>query len=444
MPRRTRFSDLVGGRLTLRLAAVGLALTVTAAGCLRSSGAASTPRSAPRSGGTVAKPESGIRDWTLASNGTQVNVAHGRELPVAAALLSADGHIVAFSTEAALRPDDIHDGADVYVANVRSGSVQLASIGPGGHAPDGRSLPIGLSADGSVLLFRSWAHNQADGAAAVPQLYLRDLRSGVTQLVSRSPQGRPARTIGRPADASLARDGRYVVFVASFGSDCGAYGVYLFDAARHGSTLVSRNADGAPTCRPQTPGCNVSGVPFDTPVVSDAATVIAYHQLTTGTRNPCASDGVIVHFERPSPPRARVVDRTSAMPGAAEDTSAVQWLTPSGRDIAVDIGEPHVLDLVSERATTLEQECNYTFPVALTPDARYAFWACQGFDAEYGDDPGLNRTDLATGNQLSVGSYLEDSPLRVSNLAGFSDDGRYVAFIDKHGHLYVRGPFPAS
>jgi hypothetical protein len=52
-------------------------------------------------------------------------------------------------------------------------------------------------------------------------------------------------------------------------------------------------------------------------------------------------------------------------------------------------------------------------------------------------------TDLATGNQLSVGSYLEDSPFRVSNLAGFSDDGRYVAFIDKHGHLYVRGRFPA-
>src|SRR5512133_2839472 len=41
MPRRTPFSYLVGSRLPLRLAAVALVFAVTAAGCLRSSGAAS-------------------------------------------------------------------------------------------------------------------------------------------------------------------------------------------------------------------------------------------------------------------------------------------------------------------------------------------------------------------------------------------------------------------
>jgi hypothetical protein len=52
------------------------------------------------------------------------------------------------------------------------------------------------------------------------------------------------------------------------------------------------------------------------------------------------------------------------------------------------------------------------------------------------------RTDLGAGTALSVDSYLEDRPYRVTNLVGFTDDGRYVAFIDKHAHLYIRGPLP--
>jgi hypothetical protein len=358
-------------------------------------------------------------------------------------LLSADGHRIVFSTDAALTTDDTHEGSDVYVADVPAGTARLVSKGVDGLPADGRSEPVGMSADGSLVLVRSFAHDLIrSGVKTVPQLYLADLRSGSISLVSKSPANSPAAAIGRPSDAWLARDGSAVVFDAAFGQACGSYGVYLYRPSRGTTRLVSRDSHGAATCRPPPTECPTSGVPFDAPVVSDQATVIAYHSWLTGKRTPCASDGVIVHTG-PTHRRVTVLDQTRAMPGPAEDTSAVQWLTPDGRYIVVGYGAPHRVDVQTGRVKQLRNDCNYTFPVALTPDGRYAFWACQAFDGEYGDDPSLQRTDLATGHDLSVDTYLEDHPYHVTNLVGFTDDGRTVAFIDKHGRLVIRGPLPA-
>ncbi len=371
-----------------------------------------------------------------------VPVIHNGRLPLAASLLSADGHRVAFSTDAALTADDTHEGADVYVADVPAGTVRLVSRGVNGRPADGRSEPAGISADGSLVLIRSFAHHLTKPAVTtVPQLYLADLRSGAITLISKTPHGSPAVSIKLPGDAWLARDGSAVVFDAAFGPACGSYGVYLYKPSRDAATLVSRDPSGGATCRPPRAECPISGVPFDAPVVADDATVIAYHQLMTGKRTPCASDGVVVHTG-PTHRHVTVVDRTRAMPGPAEDTSAVQWLTPDGRYIVVDYGAPHIVDLHTGRVRSLRTDCNYTFPVALTPDGRYAFWACQAFDGEFGDDHSLQRTDLKTGRELSVDSYLADHPYHVTNLVGFTDDGRYVAFIDKHGRLAIRGPLP--
>jgi hypothetical protein len=422
-----------------------MVLAFIAAGCLGSGTASSNTPVASEGPAPWADKQStsGIRDRTLTNAGLQVSVSNGRVLPLAASLLSADGHRVAFATTAALVSGDRHDGPDVYLADIATGERALVSVGVRGAAPDGPSFPVGMSADGTVVLFRSWAHNLLSRRVrAVPELYVRDLRSGVTQLASAGPNGSPARTIGRPSDAALSRDGRYVAFIASYDRECGRYGVYLFDATRTTTRLVSRGPDGAPVCRPHTHDCNTSGVPFDTPVVSDGAAVIAYHQLVTGKPNPCANDRVVVRWRPGHHPDVLVTDRTNAMPDPANDTSETHWLTPSGDYIAVDAGRPRVIDLRTGQKRVVKNECNYTFPVALTANGQYAFWACQGFDPEYGDDPSLMRTDLGAGTALSVDSYLEDRPYRVTNLVGFTDDGRYVAFIDKHAHLYIRGPLP--
>ena len=126
--------------------------------------------------------------------------------------ISADGNLVAFTSWPALVSGDTHEGLDVYVRDVSSASTQLISVDELGTPGNGYSLAPSISADGNVVAFETEADNlvaggDANGSADVLVRYR--LGSLIVRL-SQSEGG----TLGDGASTapSLSPDGGAVVF----------------------------------------------------------------------------------------------------------------------------------------------------------------------------------------------------------------------------------------
>lgn len=130
--------------------------------------------------------------------------------------LSADGKIIAFSSHASLVPTDHDVGsgdatADVYVRDLTSGLIQLVSVNQ--SATDSGNRESGspsISADGSMVAFESSADDLVEATFEYGNVFVRNLATGTTQLVSVDSSG----TVGnyRSYDPKISADGRVVVF----------------------------------------------------------------------------------------------------------------------------------------------------------------------------------------------------------------------------------------
>ena len=162
-------------------------------------------------------------------------------------LMSADGRYVVFAAFTSRLPGG---QGQLYRRDLLTGATDLVTRadGPdGAPAADGFSQGPSISADGMRVAFDSSASNLAPGhAGAARQVYVRDLATATTTLVSRASDGSPAdQTAG---EARMTADGRHVAFVSQAGNlGAGAAGtdhVYLRDLASGQTQLVDR-ANGA-------------------------------------------------------------------------------------------------------------------------------------------------------------------------------------------------------
>lgn len=125
--------------------------------------------------------------------------------------VNADGRFVAFTTEAAALPElDANDDWDVYVKDMETGELLLASHTEDGTAAGGEP-PLAISGDGHYVVFYSDSTSLpgADGNDG-DRVYRKDLETGELELVSTS-------AIGAVADddsvlPTVSADGRYVAF----------------------------------------------------------------------------------------------------------------------------------------------------------------------------------------------------------------------------------------
>ena len=172
--------------------------------------------------------------------------------------ISADGRYVAFESVAHnLSPVD-HDLANIFVRDLQTNTTTLVSRASGvsGAAADGGSVAPSISADGDRVAFQSLAFNLGPDVATV-DVFVRDLPASTTTLASRA-TGSP----GLPADSyseapSLSADGRFVAFESdarNLGPDA-VGGAFVRDLDSETTTLVSRasGALGAPAA-PLGPG----------------------------------------------------------------------------------------------------------------------------------------------------------------------------------------------
>lgn len=153
------------------------------------------------------------RRVSVTSDGTQGNARSGGWGEGDGPSISADGHYIAFASEAEnLVVEDTNFSADVFVHDLRTGVTVLASVSVGGTSAYGWSATPSLSGDGRYLAFTSDAYNLVSPAVNTynAQLYVRDMSTGTTTLESTTAAGGPAD--GDVYQVSMSTDGRHIAF----------------------------------------------------------------------------------------------------------------------------------------------------------------------------------------------------------------------------------------
>ena len=214
--------------------------------------------------------------------------------------LSADGNRVAFNSSAANlgnagNPDnpDVDPQNDVFVRDLTTNDTFLASSPDGVPAPaNGESRLAAIDADGTRVAFHSSASDFGNGDSnATVDVHVRDLSTNDTFYASR-PTGTGAfSSPGTSAGATINADGNKVAFE---GADLGdGIGIYLRDLDTNTTTLVSRDKDGnrIPTFKSGSPSISDDGtkVAFDAesgleaPEDTESSFDVFVRDLTTNT-----------------------------------------------------------------------------------------------------------------------------------------------------------------
>jgi Tol biopolymer transport system component len=123
------------------------------------------------------------------------------------AAMSADGRKVAFFGGSGTT----EGGFELFVRDLVSGVTKAATVAPDGVPANSLVSPASLSADGRFVAFSSYASNLVPGGTNSHEVvFVRDLQSGVTSLLSVALDGGPAN--GDSGTPAISADGRYVAF----------------------------------------------------------------------------------------------------------------------------------------------------------------------------------------------------------------------------------------
>jgi Tol biopolymer transport system component len=163
--------------------------------------------------------------------------------------LSADGHAVAFSSEATnLVPADDNASRDIFLKDFASDETTRVSVAPDGAQADADCFAPAVSSDGRYVVFETAATTLTDRANELKVIVRKDLQSGETTIVSQATNG--TLPDGVSYTASISGDGRYVVFTSDAANlvadDTNALSdVFLRDCLNRTTTRVSVSNTGA-------------------------------------------------------------------------------------------------------------------------------------------------------------------------------------------------------
>jgi len=130
--------------------------------------------------------------------------------------ISADGRWVAFQSQARNLVTNATQGVgDIFARDLASGTTVLVSVSQAGSGGSGASRNPAITPDGRYVLFESVATNLvATATQGLGDIYLRDLQTGVTALVSTDKRGASSGS-GVSSEASLSADGQWAVFATT-------------------------------------------------------------------------------------------------------------------------------------------------------------------------------------------------------------------------------------
>jgi Tol biopolymer transport system component len=158
--------------------------------------------------------------------------------------ISADGHLVAFTssaTDLVVGDGNESPSTDVFVRDVESHATTRASLDAAGGDPDSSSFDPAISADGRFVTFTSDASDLVPGDGnAARDVFVRDLRDMATTRVSVDTTGGDSNGESL-TEPSISANGRRVAFESSATDlvPSGETGVFVRDLGAGITTLVA-------------------------------------------------------------------------------------------------------------------------------------------------------------------------------------------------------------
>ena len=262
-------------------------------------------------------------DITLASSSSEGIKANAlSETP----FLSPNGVAVAFQSYATnLSPADTDDVRDIFVKNLMTGEVVVASTSDTGVKANGGSAVATLDADGTTVAFHSFATNLDPGDTdSTHDIYVKDLSSGDLTLASTS-------TAGVKANATclfayLSANGRHVGFGSAADNlhpadTNGVSDVWVKDLSSGELSLASTPDDGG-----------TADGPSAIPVLSASGRRVAFRSLAANL-DPADTDAVHDVYVKDLTSGDIVLASTSANGVKGDGASDFPWLSLNGRKV---------------------------------------------------------------------------------------------------------------
>jgi Tol biopolymer transport system component len=279
--------------------------------------------------------------------------------------ISTDGRYVAFESVATnLSPADADTTPDVFVRDLQANATALVSRADGASGVDANadSTQPSISSTGRYVAFSSLATNlDADDTDGSADVFMRDIQSSATTLVSRAATASGAKGDGDSTQPGISPDGRWVAFISTSTNLDGADVDAIADVYVRGvhvntstTTLVSR-ADGP------------NGVKGDgasaTPTISTTGRYVAFSSVATNL-DPSDGDAVSDVYSRELPSsNVRLLSRAagvasvkgsadSGLPAISADGRFVSFASTAtnlGDGDADAIADIHVRDVLGAR-----------------------------------------------------------------------------------------------
>jgi hypothetical protein len=154
---------------------------------------------------------------------TNARPSYGKGAPS----LSADGRYISFSVDSDLpeKKNGKDTKSDIYVKDMQTGPLTLASTNEKGQPADGDNIDASLSADGDLLVFESRFTNLSNTTSLTDNssIYLKELKTGKVQLLTSG------------TNPSLSKHGRFVTYVDS---ETSSSQVSCLNSARYPNVLL--------------------------------------------------------------------------------------------------------------------------------------------------------------------------------------------------------------
>jgi VCBS repeat-containing protein len=180
---------------------------------------------------------------TLVSQNTASEQGNADSL---SASISVDGRYVVFQSDANnLVAGDTNNAADIFVRDLQTGTTTLVSAGIGGAPADGDSLNPSISADGRYVTFQSFADNLTSGDQnGKEDVFVRDLQTGSTTLVSTGDDGVANGDSFRP---TISANGQTIAFESNATNltPDGSTGLFEYNLANQTTTKIASSSLGS-------------------------------------------------------------------------------------------------------------------------------------------------------------------------------------------------------
>ncbi len=310
-----------------------------------------------------------------------------------ASAISDDGRYVAFMSAATdLVPGDTNGQIDIFVRDRSTGTTQRVSISSTGAQANLSSASPAISADGRYVVFSSGASNLVAGDTnGVPDVFLRDRLTGVTQRISITSFGAQANDFS--TSPAVSADGRYVVFTSAatnlgVGDTNGVDDVFIRDRGVGSTGRISLS----------TSGVQGNGRSSDPSISADGQSVVFL----------------------------------------SEASNLIGWDTNGKTDVYYRAWANNYNELVSVGTTSALANGNSSSPV-ISADGRCVAFTSAATNLVSGDgnqkfDVFVRDRSLGTTERVSVSSTGEEADDHGETPA-ISSDGRFVAFASRASNL---------